>query len=135
MAAAGFRGASLAFLCAACASINARQATFEGSRWRITAINGRPTPPYAVWPYPVWFSGSYIRGNICNRFEAPYSVAGDVIELHGFTSTERGCSNPETQFEDSAFAILHRPMRINWRSGHHLSLANRAGSIELELVR
>ena len=135
MAAAGSRLAGFALLCTACTSIHADKRTFEGTRWQVTAINGRPTSPDAGWTYQMWFSGGYIRGNICNRFEAPYSVARDVMELHGFMSTERGCSNPEAQFEDWAFAVLHKPMRLNWRSGHRLILANRTGSIDLELVR
>ena len=133
MVVAGFRAASLALLCAGCTSINATQATFEGTRWRITAINAVPTPSHN-WVYWVQFNGGYIRGNICNRFEAPFVVDRDVIQLNGFMSTERGCSNPEAAFEDSAFAIVRQPMRINWRSGHRLTLGNRVGSIELELA-
>jgi heat shock protein HslJ len=135
MAAAGFRNAALALLCAGCTSINATQTTFEGTRWRVTAINGVRTPPHSIWSYPVWFSGGYVRGIICNRFEAPYSTALDILELHGFMSTERGCSNPEADFEDSAFAILHQPMRMNWYSERRLTLGNRRGSIQLELER
>jgi len=130
MVVAGVKAALLALLCAGCASINATQATFEGTRWHVTAINAAPTPTF-----PVWFSGGYMRGNICNRFEAPYSIACEALELHGFMSTERGCSNPEAAFEQSAFAILHQPMRMHWRSGHHLTLRNATGSIELELER
>ena len=76
-----------------------------------------------------------MRGNICNGFEAPYRVARDVLQLNGFMSTERGCSNPEAQFEESAFAIVRQPMRLRWNSARRLTLGNRAGSIELKLER
>lgn len=134
MVAAGFRSGALAFAVVGCTSIAADQHTFEDTRWRITAINAVATPSHN-WVYWVRFSGGYMRGNICNRFEAPYTVARDILQLNGFTSTERGCSNPESGFEESAFTILHKPMRINWRSGRRLILGNRWGSIELELER
>lgn len=133
MAAAGFRAAALPLLCIACTSINATQASFEGTRWHVTSINNVPTPPYRVWPYRIWFSGGFMRGNICNRFEAPYRVTRDSIRLNGFMSTERGCSNPEASFEEQAFAILHQPMRMRWHSERRLTLDNRAGKIELQL--
>ena len=44
MAAAGFRATLLAFLCAGCTSIAADARTFEGTRWHVTAVNGRATP-------------------------------------------------------------------------------------------
>ena len=122
----GFRTAFLALLCAGCTSIHATQSTFEGTRWHVTSINAAPTPPYRFW-----FSGGYMRGDICNRFEAPYRVARDVLQLTGFMSTERGCSNPEAQFEESAFAIVRQPMRIRWSGGDRLSLSNTAGRVEL----
>jgi heat shock protein HslJ len=130
MAAVGSRSALLALLCAACTSIAADQRTFEGTEWRVTAINAVPTPVYRIS-----FAGGWVTGVICNRFEAPYQVTRDVLQLNGFSNTERGCSNPEAQFEEWAFAILRKPTRMNWRSERRLILGNRLGSIDLELVR
>jgi hypothetical protein len=44
MAAAVFRIAALALACAACTSIAVDARTFEGTRWRVTAIDAKPTP-------------------------------------------------------------------------------------------
>jgi heat shock protein HslJ len=134
MGAVGFRAPALALLCAACTSIHADQRTFEGTTWRVTAINSVQTPPYRVWPYRVWFSGGYMRGVICNNFQAPYTVAGGFIQLGGMENTERGCDGPTMQLEESAFAIFHRrPMRISWASSRNVTLSNGAGSLDLEL--
>ena len=125
---AGFRFAALALLCASCTSINATKATFEGTSWRIAAINGAPTPPYAVR-----FRAGFISGVICNRFQAPYTVGSGFMQLGGMENTERGCFDLTGRFEEAAFAILHRrPMRMTWHSARRLSLSNSAGSIELE---
>ena len=129
-AAAVIKAALPALLCAACTGIAADSRTFEGTRWHIAAINAVPTPPY-----PVEFSNGRMSGVICNRFEGPYRVGRDGLQLGGFMSTERGCSNPTMPHEESAFAVLHRPMRLHWRSGHRLTLSNSAGSVDLELVR
>lgn len=126
MAAAGFRAALLALICAGCTSIHADRRTFEGTNWQVTAINGVRTPPYRIW-----FGGGYMRGDICNRFEGPFKVARDVLQLTGFMATERGCPGPPMRFEESAFAILHRPMRMRWGSGRRLTLSNGAGAIAL----
>ena len=137
MGAAGFRAPALALLCAACTSIHARQATFDGTEWRIVAVNGVPAPSYPNgWPFPVRFSRGFMSGTICNNFQGPYSVSGDFLQLGGMQSTERGCDGPTMKFEQSAFAIFNRrPMRMRWDSSRKLTLSNDAGSLNLELLR
>ena len=129
MGAAGFRAASLALLCSGCTSIHATQATFEGTEWRIVAVNGAPAPSYSS----VGFNHGFISGLICNNFRGPYSVGGGLLHLGGLENTERGCDGPIMQIEESAFAILHRrPIRMSWYSGRRLRLSNAAGSIDLQ---
>ena len=130
MGAAGFNFVAAAALCAGCTSINATTGTFEGTSWRIAAINGVPTPPY-----PVRFRAGFISGVICNNFHGPYTVGGGFMLLGGMENTERGCFDSTGQFEESAFAVLHRrPMRMSWHSARRLTLGNGAGSIVLELL-
>lgn len=128
MGVAGSRIAALALLFTGCTSIHATEATFEGSEWRIAAVNGVPGPAYSVR-----FRHGFMSGVICNRFQGPYSVGGGFLHLGGLENTERGCAAPTMQFEESALAILRRrPMRMNWHSGRRLRLSNSAGSITLE---
>jgi heat shock protein HslJ len=130
MAAAGFKAAFAAALLTGCVSVNATNATFEGTTWSVVSINGARTPPYLIR-----FSRSRISGVICNRFGGIYSASHGVMQLGGIKNTERGCSGPIMQFEESAFAVLRRAMRLHWESGRRLTLSNSAGSIELMLAR
>ena len=138
MAAAGIRSASsaiLALLCAACTSIHADQRTFEGTRWRVVAVNSRPTPA-AAGDYRIEFRDGRIAGRFgCNGFGGPYSVRGDTLVATDVASTLMGCREPSATFESAGFAILRRPMQLNWSSGDRLTLANAAGQIELQSER
>jgi hypothetical protein len=66
----------------------------------------------------------------------------DVISAGPVMSTKMACL-PATdeprpgpmEFENMGFSVLGQPMRMTWRDSRHLSLANAAGSIELELLR
>jgi len=134
MAAAGFRAALLALLCAACTSIAVDARTFEGTRWHVTAINGRATP--ATGDYRIEFRNGGIGGRFgCNGFGGRYAVAGELLTATEVRSTMMACSNPAASFESAGFAVLREPMRLTWSSGLKLSLSNSAGSISLELVR
>jgi len=129
MDAAGSRVAGLALLCAGCTSIHATQASFEGTEWRIVAVNGVPAPSYSS----VGFRHGFISGMICNNFRGPYSVSGELLRLGGLENTERGCDGPIMQIEESAFATLHRrPLRMTWHSARRLTLSNAVGSIDLQ---
>jgi heat shock protein HslJ len=131
MAAAGFRIALTALLCAGCTSIAADARTFEGTRWHVTAINGRATP--ATSDYRIEFRDGGIGGRFgCNRFGGHYAVKGETLIASAIRSTMMACSDPAASFESAGFAVVNQPMRINWSSGRHLTLSNPAGSIELE---
>jgi heat shock protein HslJ len=134
VAAVDFRGpwfAGLALLFAACTSIAADARTFEGTRWQVTAINGRATP--AAGDYRIEFKDGGIGGRLgCNSMGGRYSVAGDVMTVRDLASTLMGCPEPAASFETQGFAVLNRPMQMNWISGARLTLSNAAGSITLE---
>lgn len=131
MAAAGFRATALALACAACTSIAVDARTFEGTRWRVTAIDGQPTP--AAGDYRVEFHGRGIGGRFgCNGFGGSYAVIGDIMTAGEVRSTMMGCPEPAAGFETRGFAVLRLPMHMEWATGRHLTLSNSAGSIELE---
>ena len=130
MAAAGFRLALTALLCAACTSIAVDARTFEGTRWHVTAINGRATP--ATGDYRIEFRGGGIGGRFgCNGFGGRYAVRGETVVVREMRSTMMACSDPAASFEGAGFAILNQPMRWTWISGRKLTLSNTAGSIAL----
>jgi heat shock protein HslJ len=131
MGAAGSRTALLALLCVGCTSIAVDARTFEGTRWHVTAINGRATP--AAGDYHVEFSGGSIGGRFgCNGFGGRYSVAGEHLIASEVRSTMMACSEPAGGFESAGFAVLNQPMRWTWISGVKLTLSNSAGSISLQ---
>lgn len=133
MAAAGFRAALIALAGAACTSIAADARTFEGTRWHVTAVNGRATP--ATGDYRIEFKAGGIGGRFgCNAFGGRYSVVNDRLVARDVASTLMGCPEPVASFETQAFATLNQPMQMIWSSGRQLTLSNDAGSIALEQV-
>ena len=132
MVAAGFRAAALALTCAACTSVMADERTFDGTRWHVTAIDGRATP--ATGDYHVQFARDEISGRFgCNGWGGRYAIVGDIITAGEIRSTMMAC--PDMSFESSGLAVLDRPMQIRWSSGRQLTLTNGAGSIELRPVQ
>jgi heat shock protein HslJ len=131
MAAAGFRTALFALALGGCTSIAADKRTFDGTRWHVTAINGRSTP--VAGDYPIEFRNGGIGGRFgCNQFGGRYAVAGETMTTSDVASTLMGCPEPAASLETQGFAILHQPMRWTWISGLKLTLRNSAGSIALE---
>jgi heat shock protein HslJ len=131
----------MALMLGGCTSIAADARTFEGTRWHVTAINGHSTP--VSDRYSMSFEGGRISARFgCNSGGASYSVMRDVISAGPVMSTKMACL-PATdeprpgpmEFENMGFSVLGQPMRMTWRDSRHLSLANAAGSIELELLR
>jgi heat shock protein HslJ len=119
--------------CAACTSIAADARTFEGTRWHVTAINGRSTP--STGDYHVEFRNSTIAGRFgCNGVGGRYAASGELMRTTEIRSTMIACSDPEASFEGEGFAILNQPMRTRWATGRRLTLGNAAGSIEIEQI-
>jgi len=137
MGAGAFKAAVLALACAACTSIAVDERTFEGTSWRVTAINGHATPKSEA------FRMSFAHGRFtarlgCNLAQGIYRIEGAQV-IPGFAGhTEMACYEttpgavPLMTFEDWGFKVLHRPMRMDWSSGRTLTLSNDAGSIALE---
>jgi uncharacterized membrane protein len=97
-----------------------------GTNWRVTAINGRQTPPRN-------FYMNFIPDRIgakfgCNSLGAGYSVNGSVLTAGAVMATRMAC--PDMSFENEGSAILALPMNIGG-GGDRLILSNSAGSIEL----
>jgi heat shock protein HslJ len=131
MAAAGFKFAALALFSAGCTSIAADQRTFDGTTWRVIAVDGRATPPSG--DYSMSFTGRELGARFgCNHVGGRYSVAGELLTATEVRSTLMGCPEPASTFERDGLTVLGSPMRISWSSGNRLTLSNAAGSIALE---
>ena len=137
MGAAGFRAAALALMCAGCTSIAVDQRSFEGTRWRVTAINGQPTSARGVFFFE-FERGSYSARMGCNQARGRYRVEGDALVAFGTMTTEMACDAvpaepiPLMTFEEWGFRVLRAPMRMQWKGETGLTLSNANGSIVLE---
>ena len=134
MVAAGFNlaAAVLAAACASCTSINPHPDVLEGSDWRVTAINQRPTPA-EPGNYRIRFRDGQIGGQFgCNHFGGPYRVRGDVMTTGAVAMTEMACTEPANTFESWGLAIIAEPMRLSFGDqARSLTLTNARGTIEL----
>jgi heat shock protein HslJ len=134
MGAAAFRIAALALGCAACTGILADARTFEGTSWRVEAIDGRATP--SAGDYHVEFRGGQISGRFgCNGWGGHYAIAGETIVASRIISTMMACPDPAGRFESEGLAVLRQPMRWTSVRDEKLTLSNGAGSISLQLER
>ena len=133
MGAAASRAALLALSCAACASVAVDGRTFADTSWRVTAVNGQPTP--RTGDYRIDFRAGTIGGRFgCNQFGGRYAVEGDTLVAAEIASTLMGCPEPAASFEGAGLRVLGQPMRWTWTAGTKLTLSNGSGSISLERV-
>lgn len=130
MAAAGFSTVAAAVLATAGCTSAADQRAFEGTRWRVEAMNGEATPPGPN--YRMEFAGGRISGQLgCNHLGGDYQVRGDLLTAGPVAMTEMACSGPAGHFESLGTPVLTRPMTLRWISAEQLTLANSRGSIAL----
>ena len=133
MAAAASRAAILSALVAGCTSVASTNATFEGTEWQVTAIDGQATPRTEM--YRMQFKDGQAGGRFgCNHIGGQYSASGTTLTISNTTSTLMGCPEPAATFEREGLAVLQRPMSMQWASGRQLTLSNAVGSIALERV-
>ena len=134
MAAAGFRLAALAVLAAGCTSVTAGSASFDSTRWHVTAVNGNATP--AAGDYSLQFTQGNVGARFgCNHIGGRYSAIGETLRTFDIHTTLMGCPEPAATFEQQGSAVLTAPMRIAWSGETRLTLSNDHGSIALERVR
>lgn len=104
-----------------------------GSRWRIIAVNGRPTP--AAGDYSLSFDALRMTGRLgCNGFGGGYIQSGTRLDPRAIAATRMACAEPAMRFERDGLAVLSRTSTIGW-NGNVLSLSNSAGRIDLSRSR
>ena len=117
--------------CTGCTSVAADVRIFEGTQWKVTAIDGRATPPNGE--YRIEFRPGQISGRFgCNGWGGHYAMSGDTLTADRIVSTMMGCSEPAAGFESQGLAVLREPMHLSWAGEQMLTLSNPAGSIELD---
>lgn len=125
-----FAAAPLALL-GACTTVATTDATFDGTRWQVTAIDGQTTPRTDV--YFMQFDDGQLGARFgCNHIGGTYSVAGNVMTASNVTQTLMGCPEPASTFEREGTEVLGQPMTISWQSDRSVTLSNAAGSIVLD---
>ena len=115
---------------AACGTVPSPPSPLADSAWRVSSINGRPTPAG-----PAAYSMNFERERLaarfgCNHIGGNYRVSGSTLTTDALVMTEMACAEPAASFEAQGTAILMQPMAIG-RSGARMTLSNRVGSIEL----
>jgi len=98
----------------------------SGTNWQVVAINGRPTPAHDFY---VNFMPDRMSSKFgCNSLGAGYSQQGNVLTAGAVMATRMACA--DMSFENQGSAVLALPMTVSGM-GNHLTLSNRAGSIDL----
>ena len=133
----GISIAASATLLAGCTSIRATPATFEGTSWHVTTINDQATPESAQ--FQIRFGARSLSAVMgCNSASGDYRIDGDTLVPGPIAATKMACQAvgltplPLMEYEAQGFAVLSRPMRMEWHSAQRLTLRNAAGSIALE---
>ncbi|MEJ7776129.1 MAG: META domain-containing protein [Sphingomicrobium sp.] len=124
-----------AILMAACAPIGPAPGVpgtqLSGTSWRVTQVNGRPTP--ATGDYSMSFDAGRIGARFgCNSMGGRYRQASGVLMVSDLTQTLMGCPEPASTLEREGAAVLGQPARIAFASDERMFLSNGAGSTVLE---
>ena len=119
-----------ALILASCTSVQSGHSMLSGTEWRVTAIDGRATPPPPA-NYSMTFEDSRLGAHFgCNIIGGNYRVSGAIMTTDAVVMTEMACGEPAASFEARGSAIIMQPMQLAG-GGERLILSNRVGSIEL----
>ncbi|HWJ58097.1 MAG TPA: META domain-containing protein [Sphingomicrobium sp.] len=131
MAAAVFRFSCLALAVAglaACTGVQFTDRSMIGT-WRVTAVNGQPTP---AGEYEMQFADRRLSAHFgCNFISGAYIVEGDELRIDGLTATLKGCPEPSATIERDAFQVLQDDMKITAAGSKALRFDSASGSIEI----
>ena len=131
MAVAGFKNILIgcAMACAPGAGIAADVHPFNGSSWRITAINGDATPS----TYTISFGGDMVTGRLgCNDFGGKLKASEANLSISQLRATSQVCGDTAGEFEGAGFALLSQPLRMEWADRDRLTIASSLGTMTLE---
>lgn len=123
--------AAAIILIAGCASTPSGP-SLAGSEWRVSIINGQPTPENAS-NYRMAFKASDLSAQFgCNHIGGTYRLSGDTLATSGTAMTEMACIGVADELEGQGLAVLNKPMLVRRNSDTAVVLSNDAGEISLE---
>ena len=103
--------------------------SLANTSWRVTAINGRPTPS---GDYHMNFESDRIGARFgCNSMGGRYRQNGTTLIVSDLAQTLIGCPEPSATFERQGSAVLREPAAVAWTSGNRVTLSNARGRIDL----
>jgi uncharacterized membrane protein len=106
-------------------------ATLAGTRWRVVAVNGRPTP--AAGEFWMTFEAARFGAKFgCNGMGADYRQDGDTIVPGPVMGTKMAC--PDMSYETDAGITLSQPLRMSWTGANRLRLSSGVNRT-IDLVR
>jgi heat shock protein HslJ len=112
-----------------CGGVRVSPPTLVGSRWRITAIDGRAVSGDS---YFLEFDESRLSGQAgCNHFSGPYSEVRPNLRPGAIISTRMACPGQRMENERRALRILSGPLSMAFPRGDVLLLAGRGGTMRL----
>jgi heat shock protein HslJ/uncharacterized membrane protein len=101
----------------------------NGSRWKITAIDGRAVSGDA---YFLEFGEGRLSGQAgCNHFSGAYSEVRPNLRPGAIASTRMACPGQAMENEQRALRILSGPLSMAFPRGDILLLAGRGGTMRL----
>ena len=104
-------------------------AGLTGTNWRVTAVNGRATPPQGQ--YYMQFEPNRVSARFgCNGMGGTYSENGSQLTVGPLAATRMFCPEPAMSFENQGGSILTQPLTISSNSDG-MTLSNSLGRIEL----
>ena len=116
-----------------CAGYAADIYPFEGSSWRVAAINGE-SPPLSK--NTISFGGNMVTGRLgCNDFGGKLTAGESTLSIEALRATSRVCGDDAAMFEGSGFAVLSQPLKMTWANRDQLTIASSEGSMTLERMR
>lgn len=105
-------------------------ATLAGTNWRVTAINGQPTP--AGQFFLNFAAGERAGARFgCNHIGARYLQRGGTVSMRNVSVTRMACGEPAMSFERQGLGIIAQPLFASWSGGDRLTLSNVNGRIDL----
>jgi heat shock protein HslJ len=114
-----------------CGGEPAMAGSLAATRWRVVAVNGRPTP--ATGDYWLNFEASRFGAKFgCNGMGADYRQDGETIVPGPVMGTKMAC--PDMSFETDAGITLSQPLRMMWTGSDRLRLSSGVNRT-IDLVR
>ena len=93
-----------------------------GTRWRVVAVNGRPTPAQG---YSMLFESDRMAARFgCNSMGGLYRRDGDLLSVMDVSQTLIGCPEPAASFERDGALVLRQPLRMIWEGSDRLRLSS-----------